>query len=78
MSKAADILHCSLMTASILIRRFAVQQHAFQFLNVSDLNSVCRYLSNQKQSAEEAFWQHLDTGVHIASRTVAFALAVCV
>ena len=49
------------MTASILIRRFAVQQRAFQFLNVSDLNSVCRYLSNQKQSAEEAFWQHLDT-----------------
>ena len=24
-------------------------------------SSVCRYLSNQKQSAEEAYWQYLDT-----------------
>lgn len=61
-SKAADILHLFVDDSIDPDTSFhAVQQRAFQFLNVSDLNSVCRYLSNQKQSAEEAFWQHLDT-----------------
>ena len=39
----------------------AVQKQAFQVLNANELSSVCRYLGNQKQSADEAFWQHLDT-----------------
>jgi TnpA family transposase len=46
----------------------SVQQQAFQLLNAKDLNSVCRYLSNQKQLTEEAFWQHLDTESSLRTR----------
>eukprot|EP01086_Lenisia_limosa_P011649 TRINITY_DN379_c0_g1_i10.p1 TRINITY_DN379_c0_g1~~TRINITY_DN379_c0_g1_i10.p1 ORF type:complete len:1007 (-),score=93.96 TRINITY_DN379_c0_g1_i10:801-3821(-) len=61
-SKAAEILHLFVDDRIDPNTSFhAVQQQAFQFLSANDLNSVCRYLSNQKQSAEEAFWQHLDT-----------------
>src|SRR5690606_1545076 len=38
----------------------SVQELAFKVLNAKDLSSVCHYLSNQKQSADEAYWQHLD------------------
>lgn len=61
-SKAADVLHLFVDDSIDPEASFqSVQQQAFRLLNAKDLNTVCRYLSNQKQSAEEAFWQHLDS-----------------
>ncbi|ABM20967.1 MULTISPECIES: Tn3 family transposase [Gammaproteobacteria] len=61
-SKAAEIL-CLFVDDRIDPNTsfHAVQKQAFQVLNANELSSVCRYLGNQKQSADEAFWQHLDT-----------------
>ena len=60
-SKAADVLQLFLDDKIEPDTRFhSVQQQAFKVLNARDLSSVCRYLSNQKQSAEEVYWQHLD------------------
>ena len=35
----------------------SVQQQAFKVLNAKDLTSVCQYLSSQKKSADESYWQ---------------------
>lgn len=60
--KAADILHLFLGEQISPETRFqAVQKQAFKVLNAKDLISVCRYLSNQKQSADEVYWQHLES-----------------
>jgi len=59
--KAADVLQLFLDEKIAPETRFlSVQEQAFKLLNTKDLTSVCRYLSNQKQSADEAYWQHLD------------------
>lgn len=59
--KAADVLQLFLDEEISPEARFqSVQEQAFKVLNAKDLTSVCRYLSNQKQSADEAYWQHLD------------------
>ncbi len=60
-SKAADVLRLFVddsidPEASFL----SVQLQAFRLLSAKDLDSVCRYLGNQKQTVEEAFWQQLD------------------
>ena len=61
-SKAAEILRLFVDDRIDPNTSFhSVQKQAFQVLNASELSSVCRYLGNQKQSADEAFWQHLDT-----------------
>ena len=60
--KAADVLQLFLNDDIAPDTDFqSVQEQAFKVLNANDLTSVCRYLSNQKQSADEAYWQHLDT-----------------
>ena len=59
--KAADVLQLFLDDEIAPDTHFqSVQAEAFKVLNAKDLTSVCRYLSNQKQSADEAYWQHLD------------------
>lgn len=59
--KAADVLQLFLDDEIAPDTYFqSVQEEAFKVLNAKDLTSVCRYLSNQKQSADEAYWQHLD------------------
>lgn len=59
--KAADVLQLFLDDGIAPDTHFqSVQEEAFKVLNAKDLTSVCRYLSNQKQSADEAYWQHLD------------------
>lgn len=59
--KAADVLELFLDDDIAPETRFqTVQAQAFNVLSAQDLSSVCRYLGNQKQSADEAFWQHLD------------------
>ncbi len=59
--KAADVLQLFLDDKIAPDTHFqSVQEEAFKVLNAKDLTSVCRYLSNQKQSADEAYWQHLD------------------
>jgi TnpA family transposase len=59
--KAADVLELFLDDDIAPETRFqTVQVQAFNVLSAQDLSSVCRYLGNQKQSADEAFWQHLD------------------
>ena len=61
-SKAAGVLQLFVDEDIEPDTRFQlVQQQAFKMLNAKDLTSVCRYLSNQKQSLEEAYWQHLDS-----------------
>ena len=60
-SKAAEVLQLFLNEDITPDTRFqSVQAQAFTVLNAKDLTSVCRYLSNQKQSADEAYWQQLD------------------
>lgn len=59
--KAADVLELFLNDEIAPETRFqSVQEQAFKVLNAKDLTSVCRYLSNQKQSADEVYWQQLD------------------
>jgi len=59
--KAADVLQLFLDDEIAPDTHFqSVQEEAFKVLNAKDLTSVCRYLSNQKQSADETYWQHLD------------------
>jgi len=59
--KAADVLQLFLNDEhSPDTRLQSVQEQAFNVMNAKDLTSVCRYLSNQKQSADESYWQHLD------------------
>jgi len=59
--KAADVLQLFLDDEIAPDTHFqSVQEEAFKVLNANDLTSVCRYLSNQKQSADEAYWQQLD------------------
>lgn len=59
--KAADLLELFLDDDIGPETRFqTVQAQAFNLLSAKDLSSVCRYLGNQRQSANEAFWQHLD------------------
>lgn len=59
--KAADVLQLFLDDEIAPDTHFqSVQEDAFKVLNAKDLTSVCRYLSNQKQSADETYWQHLD------------------
>jgi hypothetical protein len=59
--KAADVLELFLDEEIAPDTHFqSVQELAFKVLNAKDLSSVCHYLSNQKQSADEAYWQHLD------------------
>lgn len=61
-SKAAAVLQLFLDDEIAPDTHFqSVQEQAFKVLNAKDLTSVCRYLGNQKQSADEAYWQHLDT-----------------
>lgn len=60
-SKAGDVLHLFVDEGIDPDQSFGmVQQKAFQLLNAKDLTSVCRFLHNQKQSADEAMWQYLD------------------
>ncbi len=60
--KAADVLQLFLNDEISPDTHFqSVQNQAFKVLNAKDLTSVCCYLSNQKQSADEAYWQQLDT-----------------
>ena len=59
--KAADVLQLFLNDEISPDAHFqSVQEQAFKVINAKDLTSVCRYLSNQKQSADESYWQHLD------------------
>jgi len=59
--KAADVLQLFLNDElSPDTRLQSVQEQAFKVMDAKDLTSVCRYLSNQKQSADESYWQHLD------------------
>jgi TnpA family transposase len=61
-TKAADILHLFIDENIDPDTQFkAVKNQAFKVLNAKDLASVYRYMSNQKQSSEEVFWQHLDS-----------------
>ena len=59
--KAAEVLELFLDDDITPETRFqTVQEQAFNLLSTKDLSSVCRYLGNQRQSANDAFWQHLD------------------
>jgi TnpA family transposase len=59
--KAADVLQLFLNDEISPDTHFqSVQEQAFKVLNAKALTSVCRYLSNQKLSADEAYWQYLD------------------